>query len=176
MAPQHTLTTAPGLTGWTTESITISSGHPRTFRWTNRQPTPARTYGNANRGKAAVYAGTIETTTESTTPAQWDSVRYLAAEANAWLDREFWSAPLTCTADHTENTKDALTAIIDAMTWNWKTAWNTRPKVEFDVWEKPASATTTQGRMKIDRIGNTRPPECFPPSYDATALDLRCGF
>lgn len=173
MAPQHTLTTAPGHTGWNTDTLTISAGHPHSYRWTNRQPTLARTYGNTNRGQAAVYAGTIETNPETTTPAQWDSVRYLAAEANAWLDREFWSDPAKATGDHTADTHDDLTAMLRDIRRYWQTHWQPLPKVALTCYGKPESATTTQSKLVDNRMGGYRAPESYPPSYYPEWLDVR---
>ena len=173
MAPQHPLTTAPGLTGWNTENLTMNGQFRHAFGWTNAQPEARRTFGHYNRAWPSRNAGRIIGWPEAFNADQFDSCRWLAREALDQLDRDFWSDPMTATADHTADTHDILTAILAEIRTFWQTHWTPPPRVAFECYGQPAAGTTTQTSLHVGKDGLTRPPESYPPSYFPEWLDLR---
>lgn len=168
MAPQHTLTTAPGLTGWTTETLTMNGQFRYAFGWTNAQPEARRTFGHYNRAWPSRNAGRIIGWPESFHAHHFDSCRWLAAEALDQLDRDFWSDPMTATPDHTAATADALTT--DPDTWDER-------RIQFDRYGSPDTASTHPDAMKY-KLGHGHhplPPERYPQSVYPEWLDA-CFF
>lgn len=172
MAPQHTLTTAPGLTGWNTENLTMNGQFRHAFGWTNAQPEARRTFGHYNRAWPSRNAGRITGWPEAFNADQFDSCRWLAREALDQLDRDFWSDPMTATGDHTTKTHDVLTAMLGDIRRFWQTHWQPLPKVALTCYGQPDAATTTQSALVDTRMGGYRPPESYPPSFCPEWLDL----
>lgn len=172
MAPQHNLTTAPGLTGWTTKTLTINGQYRYAFGWTNAHPEARRTFGHYNRAWPSRNAGKLIGWPEAFHGHQFDSCRWLAAEAIDQLDRDFWSEPTTAKPDHTADTHDVLTAMLGDIRRFGQTPWQPHPAVALTCYGQPDAATTTQSALVANRMGGYGPPESYPPSYSPMWLDV----
>lgn len=99
MTPQHYLTAAPGM-GWReNETGTNLLGDGWVGLKTQPWISPRTTSGE---NPETIWGATEAERAERFEPYQFDSCRYLAAESNYWLDREYWSEPVTATIAETQ--------------------------------------------------------------------------